>query len=66
MSKLDPRECELYIGTNGFITFHAQPPVETHLTESEVLTWGERIAFLFLTCVTAVKCVARDIVVTWF
>lgn len=38
----------LSIGTNGLMTLHAQSPVVTHLTESEVITQGKRIGFRLL------------------
>ena len=40
-------------------------PVVTHLAEPEVMALGKRIGLLLLARVTAVKCVAKDTVVTW-
>lgn len=57
----------LSIGTNGFMTLHAQSPVVTHRTESEVITQGKSIGFRLLArdcCQMCCKGHSGDLVLT--
>lgn len=61
MLKLVLSDVILSTGINVFITLHPHLSVVIYLTEPGVITQGNRVGFLLLACVTAVKC-AKDIV----